>query len=95
MLTGTSYEQQQLDKELRILVAVVGRDSSVGIATRYRLDGPGLSRCGDEIFRIRPDRPWDPPSLLYNGYPVSFPEVKRPGCGANHPPHLVPRLKKE
>ena len=23
-----------------------------------------------EIFRTRPDRPWVPPSLLYNGYPV-------------------------
>jgi hypothetical protein len=25
----------------------------------------------------------------------SFPGVKRPGRGANHPPHLAPRLKKE
>ena len=25
----------------------------------------------------------------------SFPGVKRPGCGVNHPPHLVPRLKEE
>ena len=25
-------------------------------------------RRGDEIFRTRPDRPWGPPSLLYNGY---------------------------
>ena len=25
----------------------------------------------------------------------SFPEVKRLGCGVNHPPHLAPRLKKE
>ena len=42
-----------------------GRDSSVGIATRYGLDGPG-----GEIFRTRPDRPWGPSSLLYNGYRV-------------------------
>ena len=28
-----------------------------------------------EIFRTRPDRPWDPPSLLYNGYRV-FPRGK-------------------
>ena len=32
--------------------------------------------------------------LLYNGYRVSFPGVKRPGRGDNHPPHLAPRLKK-
>jgi len=24
-----------------------------------------------------------------------LPEVKRPGRGADHPPHLAPRLKKE
>jgi len=34
------------------------RDSSVGIATRYRLDGPGIeSRWGGETYRTRPDRP--------------------------------------
>jgi hypothetical protein len=57
-----------------------GRDGSVGIATHYGLDGPGIeSRWGSEIFRTRPDPPWGPPSLLYNG-------VKRPGRGADHPP---------
>jgi len=25
----------------------------------------------------------------------SFPELKRPGRGVGHPPHLAPRLKKE
>ena len=45
------------------------RDSVVGIATRYGLDGPGIeSRRGGETFRISPDRPWGSPSLLYNGY---------------------------
>jgi hypothetical protein len=48
-----------------------GLGSSVGIATGYRLDGPGIeSRWGCEIFRTCPDRPWGPPSLLYNGYRV-------------------------
>ena len=41
------------------------RHSSVGIATRYWLDGPGiLSRWG-EIFCAHPDRPWRPTGLLY------------------------------
>ena len=54
----------------------VGRDSSVGIVTGYGLDGPGIeSRWGGDIFRTRPDRPWGPPSLLYNGYRV-FPGGK-------------------
>ena len=62
----------------------MGRDSSVGVATRYRLDGLGIESRWDEIFRICPDRPWGPPSLLYNGFRV-FPRVKRPGCGVDHP----------
>jgi len=48
-----------------------------------------------EIFHIHPDRLWGPPSLLYSGYWVSFPGVKLPGRGVDHPPHLVLRLKKE
>jgi hypothetical protein len=32
-----------------------------------------------EIFRTRPDRPWGPPSLLYNGYRV-FPGGKAAGA---------------
>ena len=53
----------------------MGRDSSVGIATRYGLDCPGVG----EIFRTRPDRPWGLPSLLYNGY-RAFPGGKAAGA---------------
>ena len=74
----------------------MGRDSSVDIATRYGQEGPGIeSQWGDEIFHTCPDRPWGPLSLLYNGYGVSFPGVKRPGRGVDHPPHLASRLRKE
>jgi hypothetical protein len=59
------------------------------------LDGPGIESCWGEIFLTRPDRPWGSPSLLKNGYRVSFSVVKRPGCGFDHLPHLTPRLKKE
>ena len=57
------------------------RDSSVGIAIRYGMDDPGIeSRWGGgEIFSTRPDPPWGPPSLLYNGYRL-FPEVKAAGA---------------
>jgi len=48
----------------------VGRDSSVVLrlteAWTVRESIPG----GDEIYRTRPDRPWDPFSLLNNGYRV-------------------------
>ena len=57
------------------------RDSSVGIATSYVLDDPGIeSRWGGEVFRTGADRPWGPPSLLCNGYQVFF-----AGRGLDHP----------
>jgi len=42
------------------------------------LDGPGIeSRWGGENIRTRPDRPCRPLTLLYDGYRVSVPGVKR------------------
>ena len=65
---------------MKLNMKIGGRDSSVGIATRYGLDGPGFeSRWGGEIFHTRPDRPWGLPSLLYNGYRV-FPWSKAAGA---------------
>ena len=58
-----------------MLLTPRGPGSSVGIATGYGLDGPGSNPGEDEISRNCPDRPWGPPSLLYNGYCV-FPGVK-------------------
>jgi hypothetical protein len=51
---------------------------------------------GGQIFRTLPDRPWDLPSLLYNGYRVFLGGKERPGRGVNQtPPKLAPKLKKE
>ena len=49
---------------------------------------------GGEIFRTSPDRPWGPPTLLYNGYRV-FPGVKS-GRVVTLTPHplLVPWSRK-
>jgi len=49
---------------------MLGRDSVVGIATGYWLDGPGISSQWGRDSCACPDRSWDPPSLLYNGYQV-------------------------
>jgi hypothetical protein len=58
----------------------VGRHSSVGIATRFGLEGPGIeSRSVGDIFNTRLNRPWGLPSLLYNGYRV-FPGGKVAGA---------------
>ena len=63
-----------------ILQFSYGPDSVVGIATGYRLDGPGIeSRWGGDIFPTCPDRPWGPPRLLYNGYRVFPGDKQRPG----------------
>ena len=59
---------------------MVGRESVVGIATDYGLDGPGIeSQWWGEVFRTHPERPWSPPSLLYNEYRV-FPGGKAAGA---------------
>ena len=64
----------------------VGQDSSVAIATGYGLDGPGIESRWGEIFRTCPDRPWSPPSHMYDGYRV-FPQGKeRPGRDADSSP---------
>ena len=60
---------------------LVGQDSVAGIVTRYGLDVLGNeSQCGAR-FPTCPHRFWGPPTLLYNGYRVSFPAVRRWGRG--------------
>ena len=63
-----------------------GQDSSVDIATRYGLDGPGIeSRLGRDF--PHPSRPTlGPTQPPVQWVPGSFPGVKRPGRGADHPP---------
>ena len=68
---------------------IMGRDSSVGIATRYRLDGPGIeSRWGGGGARFSAPVQTGPGTrpASYTTDTGSFPGVKRPGRGANHSP---------
>jgi hypothetical protein len=70
-------------------------NSSVSIATRYGLDGPGIeSRWGRDFpYKSRPALwPTQPPIQWVPGY---FLGVKRPGRGVDYPPHLALRLRKE
>jgi len=68
---------------LSTLFSNVGRDSSVRVATGHGLRGtppPEFDNFGGgEVFCVRPDLPYGPPSLLYNGYGV-FPGVKAAGA---------------
>jgi hypothetical protein len=67
----------------RIQISSISLKVSVfWICVLVRGSNPG----GDEIFSTCPDRPWGPPSLLYNGYRV-FPGGKvRPVRAADHSP---------
>jgi hypothetical protein len=71
-------------------IIIVGRDSSVGIATRYGLDGPEIeSRWGRDFqYTSRP-------ALGPTQSPIqwSFPGVKRPGRGVDHPPPSSAEVK--
>jgi len=60
----------------------VGRERSVGIVTLYGWMVKGSNPGRGEISLSRSDRPWGPPSLLYNGHGV-YPVVKRQRCGLN------------
>ena len=63
-----------------------GPGSSVGIATDYGLDDPGIESGGRAKFSARPDRPRGPPNLLYDGYRI-FPGGKvRSGRDADPSP---------
>ena len=77
-------------KVVVVVVVVVGRDSSVGIATRFGLGGPGIESQWGDIFRNHPNRPPVPTQP-----PIQWLGVKRLGGGVDHAPYLTPRLKKE
>jgi len=55
----------------------------------------GSNPGGGKIFHTRPDQPCGPPSLLYNGYRVSFPGVKRQRHGIHHPHPFRTWIKNE
>jgi len=67
----------------------MGRDSSVGIPTRYGLEGAGIETRWVRRDFPHPSRPALGPiqPLLHNGYRISSQGVKRPGRGVyyRHP----------
>jgi hypothetical protein len=70
----------------------VGRDSAVGIATRYGLGGPWIvSRWGRDF--PHPSRPALGPTQSPIQWLPGLPGVKRPGRGVYHPPSSSARVK--
>jgi hypothetical protein len=77
------YKFFQVETIPQEYITLGGPGSVVGIATGYRLDGPGIEFWWGQEFFPCPDRIWGPPSLLYNGYWV-FPRGKeQPGHDAD------------
>jgi hypothetical protein len=88
-----SWKTQKNNQNFEIFLAPIISVGPVAqpvqrLATGWKIWGsnPG----GGEVFLTCPDRPWGPPSLVYNGYRV-FPGVKS-GRGVTLTPHplLVP-----
>ena len=85
-------------RPIYIYVSVLGVYSSVGIVTRYGLDGPVMNLREGERVRFsaavqtvpvvhQPPVRWVP-DLFFRG-------LKRPGSGVDLALHLAPRLKKD
>jgi hypothetical protein len=52
----------------------------------------GSHPSGGKIFHAHPDRPWGP---YYSNGTTSFPVVKRPGCGVDHPSPSSAEVKRD
>ena len=73
----------------------MGWDSAVSITTRFELDGRGSNPGKGRDFPQPSRTALGPPSLLYNGYRVCFPEVRRPGYEADNSPLPSAEVKSE
>jgi len=71
----------------------VDRDSSVGIETRYGLDSPGIESRWGARFSAPVQTGPGAPQASYTMGTGSFPEVKRPGRGGDHPPQSRAEVK--
>ena len=73
--------------------SLMGRDSSVRIVTRYGLDGPWIeSRWGARFSAPIQTGLGAHPASCKTGT-VSFPTVKPPGYGVDHPPQSSDEVK--
>jgi hypothetical protein len=85
LASGTQDRGLAPDRSRRIFPA--GKIHSTPSFVQYqnnKVHDTREKKSGGEIFRTRPNRPWGPPSLLYEGYRV-FSGVK----AADHPPPLL------
>jgi len=77
-----------------LTTCIRGPGSSVGIATTTGWTVRERIPVGTR-FSAPPDRPWGPPSHLYNGYRVLPGGKVRPGCAADHSPPSTAAVMEE
>jgi hypothetical protein len=82
--TKLTVMESLLKSQFRNYYKVIKKSATLFLAWTIRGSNPD----GGEIFRTRPDRPWGPPSLLYNVYRV-YPGDKaaRAWCWQPSPPN--------
>ena len=85
-ITTHIHTQPAITYKAAILCVMKGWHSSVGIATRYRLDGPGIESRVAARFSAPVQTGPGAYQVSYTISTGSFPGVKRPGRGADHPP---------
>ena len=71
----------------------MNQDSSVGIATRYGLDGPGIESQWGTRFSVPVQTALEAHILQCNGHRVSFKGVKPLRRGVDHPPPSSAEVK--
>jgi len=71
----------------------MGHDSAVSIATGYGLDGPGIESRWRARFSAAVHPGPGAQSASYTMGTGSFPGVKRPGRGVDHPPSSTAEVK--
>jgi len=69
------------------------RESSVGITTRYGLDGPGIESRWEARFSALVENGPGAHTATYTMGTGSFPGVKRLGRGVDHPPPSSAEVK--
>jgi hypothetical protein len=78
--------------DIRIITETWSAFNTIGIhiftyelQVGYRLDDPGIiAQLGCKVYLSCPNCSWGPPSILNNGYQVSFPWVKWPVHDIDH-----------
>ena len=80
-----SVQSKSEGKSAPVVTVKRGRVSSIGIATRYGLDGPGIESRWEARFSAPVQTGPGAHPASYTVGTGSFLGVKRPGRGADHP----------